>query len=183
PLETARPNGRDAPTRVRVMARRSDAVWVPEMRALCTEHPGAIAETQRIDERCEFDFAKRYFLPQYPRPAEFANDNELLVHLARAGAATRYGTPLPPPVEQRLAYELDVIQRTGYAGYFLIVYDLIKAARDRGIPTGPGRGSSAGSLVAYALRITDVDPLKFDLLFERFLNLERISMPDIDLDF
>src|SRR2546427_437931 len=86
-------------------------------------------------------------------------------------------------VEQRLAYELDVIQRTGYAGYFLIVYDLIKAARDRGIPTGPGRGSSAGSLVAYALGITAVDPLKFDLLFERFLNPERVSMPDIDLDF
>ena len=86
-------------------------------------------------------------------------------------------------VEQRLEYELDVITRTGYAGYFLIVYDLVKAARDRGIPVGPGRGSAAGSLIAYALRITTVDPLKFDLLFERFLNPERISMPDIDLDF
>jgi len=86
-------------------------------------------------------------------------------------------------VEQRLAYELDVITRTGYAGYFLIVYDLVKAARDRGIPVGPGRGSAAGSLIAYALRITTVDPLQFDLLFERFLNPERISMPDIDLDF
>src|SRR5712692_7458852 len=173
----------DDPKRFRFMGRESYVKSEQEMRALFPERPDAIAETQRIAERCEFDFEKRYFLPQYPRPAEFASDNDLLVHLARDGAAARYGSPLPPHVEQRLAYELDVIQRTGYAGYFLIVYDLMKAARDRGIPTGPGRGSSAGSLVAYALRITDVDPLKFDLLFERFLNLERISMPDIDLDF
>src|SRR3989475_8335058 len=173
----------DDPKRFRFMGRESYVKSEQEMRALFPERPDAIAETQRIADRCEFDFEKRYFLPQYPRPAEFASDNDLLVHLARAGAAERYGAPLPPAAEERLAYELDVIQRTGYAGYFLIVYDLIKAARDRGIPTGPGRGSSAGSLVPYALRDTDVDPLKFDLLFERFLNPERISMPDIDLDF
>src|SRR2546430_5479693 len=82
-----------------------------------------------------------------------------------------------------LDYELSVISHTGYAGYFLIVYDIVKAAKDRAIPVGPGRGSAAGSLVAYALGITDIDPLKFDLLFERFLNPERVSMPDIDLDF
>src|SRR5439155_19650282 len=98
-------------------------------------------------------------------------------------ARRRYGDPVPPEVEQRLQYELDVIARTGYAGYFLIVYDFIKAAKDRGIPVGPGRGSAAGSLVAYALGITSIDPLKFDLLFERFLNPERVTMPDIDLDF
>jgi DNA polymerase-3 subunit alpha len=86
-------------------------------------------------------------------------------------------------VQERLKYELGVITSTGYAGYFLIVYDFIKAARDRGIPVGPGRGSAAGSLVAYALGITNVCPLKFDLLFERFLNPERVSMPDIDVDF
>ena len=142
-----------------------------------------LTETARVAELCEFDFEKRYFLPQYPRPAEFASDQDLLVHLARRGAVERYGDPLSTDVENRLAYELDVITRTGYAGYFLIVYDLVKAARDRGIPVGPGRGSAAGSLIAYALRITNVDPLKFDLLFERFLNPERISMPDIDLDF
>ncbi|MGE5802285.1 MAG: DNA polymerase III subunit alpha [Gemmatimonadota bacterium] len=142
-----------------------------------------LTETARVADLCEFDFEKRYFLPQYPRPAEFATDQDLLVHLARQGAIERYGDPLSDEVEQRLEYELDVITRTGYAGYFLIVYDLIKAARDRGIPVGPGRGSAAGSLIAYALRITTVDPLKFDLLFERFLNPERISMPDIDLDF
>src|SRR5207247_6177288 len=108
--------------------------------------------------------------PQYPRPPEFASDSELLVHLARQGSRERFGDPLPPEVAQRLDYELDVINRTGYAGYFLIVYDLVKAARDRGIPVGPGRGSAAGSLVAYALGITKIDPLRFDLLFERFLN-------------
>src|SRR5207302_11073448 len=103
--------------------------------------------------------------------------------LARAGARARYGEPLPSAVEERLAYELGVISHTGYAGYFLIVSDITTAARARGIPVGPGRGSAAGSLVAYALGITDIDPLKFDLLFERFLNPERVTMPDIDLDF
>src|SRR5207237_4639304 len=98
--------------------------------------------------------------------------------LVRAGAAERDGDPLPQAVHERLDYELQVISHTGYAGYFLIVYDIVKAAKDRGIPVGPGRGSAAGSLVAYALAITDIDPLKFDLLFERFLNPERISMPD-----
>ncbi|MGH9260437.1 MAG: DNA polymerase III subunit alpha, partial [Acidimicrobiales bacterium] len=154
-----------------------------EMRALFPDRPEVLAETARVAELCEFDFEKRYFLPQYPRPAEFASDADLLVHLARQGARDRYGDPLPPTAESRLAYELDVISRTGYAGYFLIVYDLVRAARERGIPVGPGRGSAAGSLVAYALRITDVDPLRFDLLFERFLNPERISLPDVDLDF
>jgi DNA polymerase III subunit alpha len=105
------------------------------------------------------------------------------VRLAEEGARVRYGNPLPDNVRERLEYELGVITRTGYAGYFLITYDFIKAARDRGIPVGPGRGSAAGSLVAYSLRITDVCPLKFDLLFERFLNPERVSMPDIDVDF
>src|SRR5881296_2439889 len=173
----------DDPNRFRFFGQESYVKSEREMRALFPDHPEVVAETQRVAELCEFDFEKRYFLPQYPRPAEFASDSDLLVHLARAGARERYGDPLPEAVEQRLAYELDVISRTGYAGYFLIVYDLIKAARDRGIPVGPGRGSAAGSLVAYALRITAVDPLKFDLLFERFLNPERISMPDIDLDF
>src|SRR6266513_2063225 len=145
----------------------------------------AIGTGKDLDDPNRFRFfgQKSYLLPQYPRPAEFASDNDLLVHLARAGAATRYGDPLPQAVHERLDYELRVISHTGYAGYFLIVYDIVKAAKDRGIPVGPGRGSAAGSLVAFALGITDIDPLKFDLLFERFLNPERISMPDIDLDF
>src|SRR3989454_990680 len=173
----------DDPKRFRFFGQESYVKSEKEMRALFKDHPEVIDETARVAERCELDFEKRYYLPQFPRPAEFASDNDLLVHLARAGAAERYGDPLPARVSERLAYELDVIQRTGYAGYFLIVYDLIKAARDRGIPVGPGRGSAAGSVVAYALRITHIDPLRFDLLFERFLNPERISMPDIDLDF
>src|SRR5216117_2289300 len=173
----------DDPNRFRFFGQESYVKSEREMRALFPDHPEVLAETQRIAGLCEFEFEKRYFLPQYPRPAEFASDNDLLVHLARAGAAARYGDPLPQAVHERLDYELQVISHTGYAGYFLIVYDIVKAAKDRGIPVGPGRGSAAGSLVAYALGITDIDPLKFDLLFERFLNPERISMPDIDLDF
>src|SRR5712691_7804839 len=173
----------DDPNRFRFFGQESYVKSEREMRALFPDHPEVVAETQRVANMCEFDFEKRYFLPQYPRPAEFASDNDLLVHLARAGAAARYGDPLPQVVHERLDYELQVISHTGYAGYFLIVYDIVKAAKDRGIPVGPGRGSAAGSLVAYALGITDIDPLKFDLLFERFLNPERISMPDIDLDF
>src|SRR5881296_2811357 len=173
----------DDPNRFRFFGQESYVKSEREMRTLFPDHPEVLAETQRIAGLCEFDFEKRYFLPQYPRPAEFASDNDLLVHLARAGAAARYGDPLPQAVRERLDYELGVISHTGYAGYFLIVYDIVKAAKDRGIPVGPGRGSAAGSLVAYALGITDIDPLKFDLLFERFLNPERVSMPDIDLDF
>src|SRR5690242_17040897 len=173
----------DDPNRFRFFGQESYVKAEAEMAALFPDRPDVLAETARVAEPCEFDFEKRYFLPQYPRPAEFASDQDLLVHLARKGALDRYGDPLPPEAEKRLVYELDVITRTGYAGYFLIVYDLVKAARDRGIPVGPGRGSAAGSLIAYALRITTVDPLRFDLLFERFLNPERISMPDIDLDF
>src|SRR5256714_10213918 len=173
----------DDPNRFRFFGQESYVKSEREVRALFPDRPEVVGETQRVADLCEFDFEKRYFLPQYPRPAEFASDNDLLVHLARVGAAARYGDPLPQAVHERLDYELGVISHTGYAGYFLIVYDMVKAAKDRGIPVGPGRGSAAGSLVAYALRITDIDPLKFDLLFERFLNPERISMPDIDLDF
>src|SRR5438309_4829231 len=173
----------DDPNRFRFVGQESYVKSEREMRVLFPDHPEVVAETQRVANLCEFDFEKRYFLPQYPRPAEFASDNDLLVHLARAGALARYGDPPPAAVAERLDYELGVISHTGYAGYFLIVYDSGKAAKDRAIPVGPGRGSAAGSLVAYALGITDIDPLKFDLLFERFLNPERISMPDLDLDF
>ncbi|MSR02908.1 MAG: DNA polymerase III subunit alpha [Gemmatimonadetes bacterium] len=173
----------DDPKRFRFTGQESYVKSEAEMRKLFKEYPDAIDNTQRVADLCEFDFEKRYFLPSFPRPAEYADDDVLLSDLARKGAGDRYGTPLPPPVEERLAYELGVITKAGYSGYFLIVQDFIAAARERGIPVGPGRGSAAGSLVAYALRITDVDPLKFDLLFERFLNPERVSMPDIDVDF
>jgi len=173
----------DDPKRFRFTGQESYVKSEKEMRALFPDQPEALANTARVAELCEFDFEKKYFLPGFPRPAGYASDEELLDHLARGGAERRYGTPLPPEVAERLAYELGVINKAGYAGYFLIVQDFIAAARDRRIPVGPGRGSAAGSIVAYALGITNVCPLKFDLLFERFLNPERVSMPDIDVDF
>src|SRR4051812_24811750 len=173
----------DDPKRFRFLGQESYVKSEAEMRALFPEQPETIDNTARVADRCEFDFEKRYFLPVFPRPAEYQTDEALLQHLAHTGAEQRYGSPLPTEVRERLEYELGVIERAGYAGYFLIVQDFIAAARERGIPVGPGRGSAAGSLVAYALGITDVCPLKFDLLFERFLNPERVSMPDIDVDF
>lgn len=154
-----------------------------EMRAVFPDRPDVLEHTLRIASETDVTFGKTYHVPSFPLPEGVATENDLLVTLATAGAGERYGTPLPAHVQERLAYELGVITATGYAGYFLIVADFIKAARDRGIPVGPGRGSAAGSLVAYALRITNVCPLAFDLLFERFLNPERVSMPDVDVDF
>jgi DNA polymerase-3 subunit alpha len=173
----------DDPKRFRFTGQESYVKSEKEMRALFPDQPEALANTQRVADLCEFDFDKRYFLPGFPRPAGYESDEALLEHLAHQGAVRRYGDPLPSEVSERLTYELGVINRAGYAGYFLIVQDFIAAARNRGIPVGPGRGSAAGSIVAYALGITNVCPLKFDLLFERFLNPERVSMPDIDVDF
>src|SRR2546428_8787964 len=160
----------DDPKRFRFMGRESYVKSEQEMRALFPERPDATPEAQRIADRCEFDFEKRYFLPQYPRPAEFASDNDLLVHLARAGAAARYGDPLAQAVHERLDYELQAISHTGYAGYFLIVYDIVKAAKDRGIPVGPGRGSAAGSPLGVARRLPDNGTPQVDLPFERVLH-------------
>src|SRR2546426_3272870 len=171
----------DDPNRFRFFGQESYVKSEPEMAALFADHPEVLAETARVAERCEFDFEKRYFLPQYPRAPEFASDNDLLVHLARAGAAVRYGDPPPRAVQERLAHELGGISPPGYARGFLLLSHLVKGPEGPRIPTGPGRGSAAGSLVAYALGITDIEPLTFDLLFERFLNPERVSMPDIDL--
>jgi DNA polymerase-3 subunit alpha len=171
------------PKRFRFQGTESYIKSEEEMRRALPARDDLFANTQAIADRCEFDFEKRFFLPEFPRPAEYASDNDLLVALAQAGARRRYGEPPPAPVCERLDYELGVITKVGYAGYFLIVADFIGWARGRGIPVGPGRGSAAGSVVSYALGITNVDPLKFDLLFERFLNPERISPPDIDVDF
>ncbi|MEO6057850.1 MAG: DNA polymerase III subunit alpha [Gemmatimonadales bacterium] len=173
----------DDPKRFRFSGEESYVKSEKEMQSLFPDHPETLANTQTVADLCEFDFEKKYFLPGFPRPEGYESDEALLDHLSRQGAERRYGTPLPPAVEERLAYELGVINTAGYAGYFLIVQDFIAAARERGIPVGPGRGSAAGSIVAYALGITDVCPLRFDLLFERFLNPERVSMPDIDVDF
>ena len=155
----------------------------PEIAERFPERPDVLENTLRIAEESGIELRKSYQVPSFPLPEGVSTENELLVRMAEAGARERYGDPLPQNVRERLDYEVGVITKTGYAGYFLIVADFIAAARERGIPVGPGRGSAAGSLVAYALRITDVCPLRFDLLFERFLNPERVSMPDIDVDF
>ncbi|MFI5244409.1 MAG: DNA polymerase III subunit alpha, partial [Gemmatimonadales bacterium] len=160
-----------------------------EIRRHFAGRPDVLTNTLAIADQAGFAFEKKYYLPSFPLPEGATSESDLLVKLATAGARERYldtqagAKTLPTAVQERLDYELGVITKTGYAGYFLIVADFIKAAREKGIPVGPGRGSAAGSLVAYALRITDVCPLKFDLLFERFLNPERVSMPDIDVDF
>ncbi len=154
-----------------------------EIRPFFPGRDDVLTNTLAVADSVDVQFEKKYYVPSFPLPEGVTTENDLLVQLATDGAKVRYGDPFRDEVKDRLEYELGVITKTGYAGYFLIVADFIKAARDRGIPVGPGRGSAAGSLVAYALRITDVCPLEFDLLFERFLNPERISMPDVDVDF
>ncbi|MEN3273862.1 MAG: polymerase subunit alpha, partial [Actinomycetota bacterium] len=155
-----------------------------EMRSLFKEIPQACDNTLWIAERCnvEIEFGKPK-LPAFPLPEGFADDTAYLRHLTYEGAKQRWGTMLPQTIVDRLDYELGVIADMGFSSYFLIVWDLIAHARKNGIRTGPGRGSAAGSAVGYSLRITDIDPIKYDLIFERFLNPSRISMPDIDMDF
>ena len=147
------------------------------------ERSDVLENTLRIADEVDLVFEKKYHLPAFPLPETHSDENDYLEHLALAGAQERYGDPLPDAVKDRFDYEMGVIKGTGYAGYFLITQDFIRWAREHDIPVGPGRGSAAGSLVAYALGITNLDPIEFDLLFERFLNPERISMPDIDIDF
>jgi DNA polymerase-3 subunit alpha len=155
-----------------------------EMRHLFSELPEACDNTLWVAERADvtIEFGKPQ-LPTFPLPEGFATDADYLRHLTFEGARQRWGDPLDDRIVERLAYELQVIESMGFSSYFLIVWDLIKHARDGGIRVGPGRGSAAGCAVAYTLWITDLDPIKYDLLFERFLNPSRISMPDIDMDF
>lgn len=156
-----------------------------EMAALFAELPEACANTVRIAERCSmrFEFDKPKY-PDYPPPVGKSR-GEYLRELCFQGLAARYGERAETDAElrKRLEYELSVIEKTGFISYFLIVWDFIAYAKSQGIPVGPGRGSAAGSLIAYALGITDLDPLRYGLIFERFLNPERVSPPDIDVDF
>lgn len=144
----------------------------------------AFNNTNKIAERCnlEIELGKTK-LPPFPLPENYKNANEYLKKLVQDGLTTRYGNKITDEAKNRLEYELKVINQTGFASYFLIVQDFINWAKQNGIIVGPGRGSAAGSLVTYLLGITNIDPLKYNLLFERFLNPERISMPDIDIDF
>ncbi|MDP9402147.1 MAG: DNA polymerase III subunit alpha [Actinomycetota bacterium] len=155
-----------------------------EMRELFAEAPEACDNTLWIAERAdvEIEFGNPK-LPQFDLPQPFDTAADYLRHLTFEGAKERYGEPVPAEVSERLDYELGVISSMGFPDYFLVVWDLIRHARDRGIRVGPGRGSAAGSCVAYCLRIVDLDPLRFGLIFERFLNPGRTQMPDIDMDF
>jgi DNA polymerase III subunit alpha len=182
------------PKRLRYESRNFFLKTADQMAESFKDFPDALANTLRIADRCNVTLATDVnYLPNFDVPAGFTVDG-YFEHVVRAGFAER----LPrlrhlasvgalrrtvDEYETRLAYEAEMIKRMKYPGYFLIVWDFIRYAREQGIPVGPGRGSAAGSLVAYCLRITDVDPLEFDLIFERFLNPERVSLPDIDIDF
>jgi DNA polymerase-3 subunit alpha len=154
-----------------------------EMKKLFEDFPQAIENTIKIAEQCNLDleFGKTH-LPDFPPPSGFDDLDSYLEFLSLKGLAQRY-SKVTPGLEERLKYELKVIKQMGFAGYFLIVKDFIDYAKSKGIRVGPGRGSVGGSLVAYSLGITNLDPIKYGLLFERFLNPERISLPDIDIDF
>ncbi len=156
-----------------------------EMAALFKDFPGAIEHTLEVAEKCTVELdLKTNHMPKFPIPedAGVSTLEDYLDKLAWEGIRTRTAE-VTPEIEARVKHELSVIRTMGYAGYFLIVSDFIRAAREMGVMVGPGRGSAAGSIVSYALGITNVDPLKYDLLFERFLNPDRVSMPDIDVDF
>ena len=165
-----------------------------EMKLLFSDLPEAIENTNEVVSKCEpYELAREILLPAFDIPDEFQDEedaldggkrgeNNYLRHLAYEGAVKRW-KEITPEIVERLDFELKTIANTGYPGYFLIVQDFCQAARDMGVSVGPGRGSAAGSAVAYCTGITNIDPIKYDLLFERFLNPERVSMPDIDIDF
>src|SRR5262245_41349423 len=154
-----------------------------EMARVFAEIPDACRNTVAVAERCnlKLEFGS-FHLPRYVVPENHTLES-YLEHVARDGLKRRYGANPGAAIEERFAHELRIIEKMGFAGYFLVVWDFIHYARERGIAVGPGRGSSAGSLVAYCLGITNVDPIRYGLLFERFLNPERITMPDMDIDF
>ena len=154
-----------------------------EMAAIFADMPEALTNTLEIASRVEYyPLNSEPIMPEFSIPEEFSDKDEYLRHLTMKGAAERWET-ITPEIQARIDFELSVIKGMGFPGYFLIVQDFLRAAREMGVWVGPGRGSAAGSAVAYALRITDIDPIKYNLLFERFLNPDRISMPDIDIDF
>lgn len=155
-----------------------------EMEEYFSNIPEVLENTVKIADKCNvtFDFGHT-ILPNYDVPEEFETHYDYLRKLSNDGMIQRYGNDIPKEIRDREEYELSVIKKMGYVDYFLIVWDYINWAKSQGIPVGPGRGSGAGSIVAYSIGITDIDPIKYSLIFERFLNPERISMPDFDVDF
>ncbi len=172
----------DDPTRMRY-TRQEWFKTQEEMREVFADLPETLENTYRIAEKVEqYELNSKPVMPYFPLPEGFDNEDKYLRHLAYKGAEKRFGE-INKEIRERIDFELETIQRMGFPGYFLIVQDFIAAAREMGVSVGPGRGSAAGSAVAYCLGITDIDPIRYDLLFERFLNPDRISMPDIDIDF
>lgn len=154
-----------------------------EMKELFSDMPEALSNTTVLAEKCDLKIPQPGgILPDYVIPEEFENPDEYLKHLTWEGIKKRY-SEITDEINERVEYELGILLGMGFTGYFLIVWDFIDWARQHNIPVGPGRGSGAGSIIAYAMAITDIDPLKYGLLFERFLNPERVSMPDFDIDF
>ena len=170
------------PQRFRMQTRELYFKTTEDMATLFADRPEAVTNTRQVADRCDAGIpqGKRY-LPTFT-PPEHETAEACFLRLCQEGLKARYGE-ITPEIAERLAHEIEVITSMGFVDYFLIVWDFIRYAREQGIPVGPGRGSAAGSIVAYALRITELDPIRYDLLFERFLNAERISMPDIDIDF
>ena len=176
---------RDDPNRLRYEPRQFYIKSVDEMYDLFKDLPKSLENTLKIAESCDLEIPMgEYHLPKFPIPGEngSGDGDAFLRSLCLNGLKERY-TDITSEIEQRLNFELSVIKKMGFAGYFLITQDFVQYARDNHIPVGPGRGSAAGSIVAYCTGITDVDPIKYNLLFERFLNPERINLPDIDIDF
>lgn len=173
----------DDPTRMRYTKQE----WfktTKEMNEVFADVPEALANTVEIANKVEeFELDSKPIMPDFPLPEGFNDEGDYLRHLTLEGAKKRYGDPIPESYLERINFELDTIIKMGFPGYFLITQDFINWAKDNGVLVGPGRGSAAGAAVAYCTGITNVDPIKYDLLFERFLNPDRISMPDIDIDF
>ncbi|HMB67674.1 MAG TPA: DNA polymerase III subunit alpha, partial [bacterium] len=173
----------DDPKRLRMSTSQLYFKSADEMKELFADIPEAVTNTVEVAERCNVELELGQLkVPVFPLPEGFRTEDEYLGALADDGLHTRY-PEVTAELKQRLDYELGIIRQMGYSGYFLIVRDFIEAAQERGIPVGPGRGSAAGSLVSYCLGVTNVDPIQHRLIFERFLNPERVSMPDIDIDF
>lgn len=172
----------DDPTRLRYTGQE----WFKtqkEMNELFRDLPEALSNTMEVYDKIEYyELNRDPIMPDFPLPDNFTDPDEYLSHLTYEGAARRYAE-ITQEIRDRIEFELATIKRMKYPGYFLIVQDFLNAARAMDVSVGPGRGSAAGSVVAYCIRITDIDPLKYDLLFERFLSLDRVSMPDIDIDF
>lgn len=173
----------DDPTRMRY-TKQEFLKTTAQMSELFADMPEAISNTQEIADKVEnYELNVPPLMPDFPLPEGFDDADEFLRHLAYEGAYERWGKELAPDITERLDFELETIKKMGFPGYFLITWDFIKAAREMEVIVGPGRGSAAGSAVAYCIQITNIDPIKYDLLFERFLNPDRISMPDVDIDF